>query len=322
MVYHDKVIIGVPVYNEERFIRQTLESLSNQVLQDFIVLIADNSSTDATPDICREVVSKDSRFKYHRHHGNLGAVANGRFLYENTDSPYFMWLGAHDMLATNYLHDQINILESDPHIALAYSYTQWIDELGNSTRITDGGNFVHDDSSGMARYVKTIRGPWHECTAVNGLFRRSALSGVKFYYNFAGPDHLILTRAQFFGRFHRSDEPIYQRREFKSRNQDYMQRITGNPAASNELPFAKKMRPLCFAQIRDYWSLPVHFMIKLRWFAVLLVNLEHSYALFWPIRKVMRTILPDFMLKHLKKLGRVAVKILNNWCHLEIGRLI
>ena len=42
-----RVTIGVPVYNGERFIRPTLDSLLSQTYGDFELIIADNASTDA-----------------------------------------------------------------------------------------------------------------------------------------------------------------------------------------------------------------------------------------------------------------------------------
>ena len=67
-----KVIVTVAVYNEESFIKQTLESIRRQTYTDFLVLISDNASTDKTGEICREICQKDQRFSYVRHKKNFG----------------------------------------------------------------------------------------------------------------------------------------------------------------------------------------------------------------------------------------------------------
>ncbi len=47
-----RISIGVPVYNGERFIVETIDSLLSQTLEEFELIIVDNASTDRTPDIC------------------------------------------------------------------------------------------------------------------------------------------------------------------------------------------------------------------------------------------------------------------------------
>jgi len=46
------VSIGMPVYNEEKFIEQAIVSILNQDYQNFELIISDNASTDKTKEIC------------------------------------------------------------------------------------------------------------------------------------------------------------------------------------------------------------------------------------------------------------------------------
>jgi glycosyltransferase involved in cell wall biosynthesis len=48
-----RVSIGMPVYNGEELLPETLDSVLAQTFEDFEVVISDNTSTDATPKICR-----------------------------------------------------------------------------------------------------------------------------------------------------------------------------------------------------------------------------------------------------------------------------
>lgn len=56
-----KVSISVPVYNAEKFLRQSLDSLVSQTLQDIEIVIVNDGSTDSSETICREYAEKDSR---------------------------------------------------------------------------------------------------------------------------------------------------------------------------------------------------------------------------------------------------------------------
>ncbi|WP_165057046.1 MULTISPECIES: glycosyltransferase [unclassified Adlercreutzia] len=58
-----KASIIVPVYNVERYLRQCLDSLLHQTLQDFEVICVDDGSTDGSLPILREYEKRDSRFK-------------------------------------------------------------------------------------------------------------------------------------------------------------------------------------------------------------------------------------------------------------------
>ena len=46
-----RVSVGVPVYNGERYLAATLDSLLNQTYPDFELVVCDNASTDRTEEI-------------------------------------------------------------------------------------------------------------------------------------------------------------------------------------------------------------------------------------------------------------------------------
>ena len=58
-----KVSISVPVYNTEKYLRQCLDSLINQTLQDIEIIVVNDGSTDSSESICKEYAEKDSRIK-------------------------------------------------------------------------------------------------------------------------------------------------------------------------------------------------------------------------------------------------------------------
>lgn len=58
-----QVSISVPVYNAEKYLRQCLDSLVRQTLQDIEIIIVNDGSTDSSENICNEYLEKDSRIK-------------------------------------------------------------------------------------------------------------------------------------------------------------------------------------------------------------------------------------------------------------------
>lgn len=70
------ISVIIPVYNGERYLQETLESVLRQTFSDFELLLVDDGSTDATPAICREFAKKDARVRVIRQEN--GGVSSAR----------------------------------------------------------------------------------------------------------------------------------------------------------------------------------------------------------------------------------------------------
>ena len=55
-----KISIGIPIYNGEKFLTSTIESILKQTFVDFEIIFSNNASTDKTSDICKKFTSIDS----------------------------------------------------------------------------------------------------------------------------------------------------------------------------------------------------------------------------------------------------------------------
>jgi glycosyltransferase involved in cell wall biosynthesis len=90
------VTIGLPVYNGERYLARAIESVLTQTYTNIELIIADNHSTDRTPQIIESYAATDSRIKYYHHLENEGAAANFNFVLQQASGTYFKWLCADD----------------------------------------------------------------------------------------------------------------------------------------------------------------------------------------------------------------------------------
>lgn len=125
-----RVSIGVPVYNGERYIAETLDSLLAQTFDDYELIICDNASTDGTGDICRAYAERDPRIRYVRNPENIGAAGNYRRALELSSCEYFRWANADDLFAPEGLARCVGVLDQDPSVVLTYPKTKFIDERG------------------------------------------------------------------------------------------------------------------------------------------------------------------------------------------------
>lgn len=71
------VSVIVPLYNEERFVRQCLESIIADPLPTMEVLVVDDGSTDGSAEIAKDVATKDSRVRViDKPNGGYGSAMN------------------------------------------------------------------------------------------------------------------------------------------------------------------------------------------------------------------------------------------------------
>jgi len=87
-----EITVGMPVYNGEQFVEESIKSVLAQTFDDFELLISDNCSTDRTAEICREYAARDRRIRYWCNDRNLGAAGNYNILYEQAAAPFFRFI--------------------------------------------------------------------------------------------------------------------------------------------------------------------------------------------------------------------------------------
>jgi len=207
-----RVSIGMPVYNGEEFIAEAIESLLNQSFTDFELLIADNASTDRTPEICREFMAKDSRIKWLASPTNRGAAWNFNRLFFESKGEFFKWSAADDVTAPDFLEKCVEILDQKPEVVLCHCHTSKIDSQGE--RI---GQYDLDNSLDVANPALHLRFraqilPRHSCVHVFGLIRREILAKTPLIGPYVSSDRVLLAELALHGLHHVIPEYLFARR--------------------------------------------------------------------------------------------------------------
>ena len=206
--------IGLPVYNGEQFLEESLNSLLAQTLPDFELIISDNGSTDRTEEICQAYAAKEQRIRYYRSEQNYGAAWNYNRLVQLSVGKYFKWASHDDLCAPEYLERCLEVLESQPSVVLCYANTTFIDEQGNFLEnYTE--DFHLDSPKPHQRYQKYHRRflAKYKCNPVFGVIRSSALRMTKLIGTYEGSDIILLAELALLGEFYEIPEYLFFRRD-------------------------------------------------------------------------------------------------------------
>ncbi|MGD9346182.1 MAG: glycosyltransferase [Candidatus Aminicenantes bacterium] len=123
-----RISVVIPVYNNERTIHETVDSVLNQTFSDFELLVVDDGSQDTTIDILNAI--QDPRLKiFARSHAGVSASRNYGIAHAHGD--FIAFLDADDLWTPDKLEAQLKALEQNPQAAVAYSWTDFIDESGD-----------------------------------------------------------------------------------------------------------------------------------------------------------------------------------------------
>ena len=131
-----RIITALPVFNAERFVLQTLESVARQTLRPDRVIVVDNCSTDRTEEIVRNF--RDFPCEFIRNPANLGLFQNFNRCLEFADqTEYLQILHADDTIEPQFYEVMTGLLADCAGRGLAWSLDERIDE--NDQHLSDSG---------------------------------------------------------------------------------------------------------------------------------------------------------------------------------------
>jgi glycosyltransferase involved in cell wall biosynthesis len=205
-----RITVAVPVYNGERYLARTLDSLLRQTVRDFVLLVGDNASTDGTAAIIQAYAARDPRVRHVRHPRNLGAATNYSRLCELAETELFRWSAADDCSEPRFLEACLEALERDPDAVLAYPRIIMIDEEDRPLGEYDEGLHLPQTRS-RDRFFTLLRNS-RLCNALYGLGRTDAFRRTRLLGPFRGSDIIFEAELTLYGKILEVPEPLLLRR--------------------------------------------------------------------------------------------------------------
>ncbi|MDF3150051.1 glycosyltransferase family 2 protein, partial [Streptomyces sp. T21Q-yed] len=214
MTDRPRLSIGLPVYNGEEYLAESLDALLGQTYEDFELVISDNASTDGTQDICRKYAAQDSRIRYLRLTRNIGAAPNHNYVFTECRGELFKWASHDDLYARDLLRRCVQALDERPDVILAHSGQAVIDGDGQ-VKVPYEYGLATDSPHAPERFRSLLFEPGGD--DFYGVMRADVLRRVKPHDSYHHADRTFVAEITLHGPFHQVPELLYFRRDHPTR---------------------------------------------------------------------------------------------------------
>lgn len=139
-----KVSIIIPVYNDEKYLAECLDSLLNQTLREIEIICTVDGSTDKSPEILAEYSNKDSRI-FVQSQKNFGPGSARNRALEKAAGKYILFCDADDSLEPSAASECYNIMEQNSCDVLVFN-----------TNIIEDGRSVSGLKNSKGEYISLV----------------------------------------------------------------------------------------------------------------------------------------------------------------------
>ena len=120
------VSVIIPLYNAEKYIKATIDCLLNQSYQNIEIIVIDDFSTDQSFQLVSQLKSEKIKLKQNK---TKGACAARNYGFEISKGDYIQYLDADDLLSTNKIESQLNLIKNTPNAIASCGWGKFIDTI-------------------------------------------------------------------------------------------------------------------------------------------------------------------------------------------------
>lgn len=159
------VSIIIPIFNREKLIIETLNSLIKQSYEKWECILVDDGSNDNTFEIITQFAIKNSKIKIYKRPENLikGACSCRNYGFKKATGKYINWFDSDDIMDFNFIKNKISVFKENENINCVISKTQFFSNdilniLGKEKRTHDSENLLED--------FITLKRSWYVCDSM------------------------------------------------------------------------------------------------------------------------------------------------------------
>ena len=211
-----KISVIIPVYNVEKYLSQSLDSVMSQSLSDIEIICVNDGSTDRSGDILEEYRLEDERIIVFSQE-NKGAGASRNFAIGQAKGEYVYFMDADDYLEENALEEMYSKAHENSLDYLMFRISNFNEKTGEAIdddyysmpylkNAVGDSTFNYDDVSKIALDL---------CVCPPGnLFKREFITDIRFPEGLLFEDNVFFTHALFKAeRICFLDKVLYHRRK-------------------------------------------------------------------------------------------------------------
>lgn len=153
------VSIIVPIYNAEKFIKRTINSLLEQTEKSIEILLIDDGSVDNSLEICNNYSKIDNRIRVVSQE-NMGASAARNRGIEMAQGQYIMFCDADDIVSNRWVEHAVSYVEKNNDVLPICSCCHEVEKLGAkkylksvSEETVDKSEYYRFNQEGIAGYL-------------------------------------------------------------------------------------------------------------------------------------------------------------------------
>lgn len=196
--------VVIPAYNAEKYIEETIDSVLNQKTNfEYNIFIADDSSTDSTYEKCINYSLKYNNIKVIKHERNIGMTKNQHFVITYPTTKYIAYIDSDDVyIIDNYLQTQIDILENNPDVVVAFSNVERYNMINHTNEVKLKEKRIPPSIFNLHAYLKNT----YSITNSTMVFRQSTVLDIpEFFVNYFQYDWLLHLHHGLKGNFYFND---------------------------------------------------------------------------------------------------------------------
>ena len=170
-----KISIIIPIYNTELYLRDALQSVISQTLEEIEIICVNDGSSDNSVEIVREY--KDPRIRLIHHKKNQGLLMARKTGVKEARGEYCIFLDSDDELVPECCETIYNLIRQYRTDILCFSF-QVIEDRNTSNKLDSYfRSVIMPDPSGKTRHVMRymLSGIWYGTTIFNKIYRTALL---------------------------------------------------------------------------------------------------------------------------------------------------
>lgn len=171
------ISIVVPVYGTEQFLSKCIESIRQQSYRNLEIILVDDHSPDACPQICEDWAEQDERIKVIHHEQNLGVSGARNTGLRNAAGDYITFVDSDDELMPGAVQSLLEDAERY-HADIASAYKSPVDKDGRVIGTDGDGEYAV--YTGEEALLLSLEGEKNTNSACAKLFKKSFIAGIFF----------------------------------------------------------------------------------------------------------------------------------------------